>query len=96
MQELLLNGFHYIRETEEPVYINGTILHVEYVDGETCKLFFEEQSWSHTFDADAFSELKKYEGNKVTILCYTQGWDGKYRLYPCNFDWEMGYVNENE
>lgn len=84
------NPFDYIRETEERVIINGTILHVEYIDWEKCELFMEN-GWDYSFNGDAFGDLKKHEGERVTILCYTQGWDGLYRLYPCN-DWEMGYV----
>jgi len=84
------NPFDYIRETEERVYINGTIVHVEYIDWEHCELFMENGR-DHYFAKDAYAELKRYEGQEVTIMCYTQGWDGYYRLYACN-DWEMGYV----
>lgn len=85
------NPFDEIRACEERCFINGTVLHVEYIDWESCKLFLYEQSWPYVFDADAFGTLKKHEGEKVTILCYVQCYDGLYRLYACN-DWPMGYV----
>jgi len=85
------NPFDEIRETEERVFINGTILHVEYIDWEYCELFMNDGS-SHYFHKTAFGELKKFEGRSVTIMCYTQAWDGYYRLFPCNYDWDMGYI----
>ena len=90
------NPFDIIRETEERVYINGTILHVEYIDWKKCALFLEEKDYPYYFDADAFTELKKNEGCKVTIMCYIRSWDGLYRLYACNFDWDSGYVKNLE
>ena len=86
--------FDYIRATEKRVFINGTIIFVEYIDWEHCELFYEDE-WGNIgndyFSKDSFGKLKKFEGQKVTIMCYTQGWDGYHRLYACN-DWDMGYV----
>ena len=89
------NPFDYIRETEEPVYINGTIEHVEYVSkgsmDDYCLMVMSDGR-KHWWSDDSFGKIKIHEDETVEILCYTQGWDGYLRLYPCNSDWEMGYI----
>ena len=77
------NPFDYIRETEEQQVIEGTIIHVEYIDWETCKVVMNN-SRTYTFHGSDYGRLKTYEDESVRIICFTQGWDGKYRTYPCN------------
>ena len=92
------NPFDDIRSSEERIFINGTIIHVEYINefyanDDYCILFIDnlQYHWSK----DSFSDLKRHEGETVSIMCYVQTYDGNHRLYPCN-DWEMGYIKEEK
>ena len=87
------NPFDYIRRTEEQHILEGNIVHVEYIDWETCKIVMNDGR-TYSFHGSDYGKLKASEGNSVRIICFTNGWDGKYRTYSCN-DGEVFEIREH-
>ncbi len=88
--------FDIVKDTEEPVYINGTVYTVEFIEscfGDDYVIMTMNNGKTYEWYDGEYGDIKIYEGKTIECLCYIQGYDNFLRLYPCN-DWKMGYIKE--